>query len=78
MMHNKHTHQYKRIDLSQKEDKHYFVYKCQKPDCSHYLIPALVLGKLCECPRCGEDFIIEREHLDLVSPRCNNCKREVA
>jgi predicted RNA-binding Zn-ribbon protein involved in translation (DUF1610 family) len=73
----KHIHQYKRADLG--VNKEYIVYRCTLPDCGHYLVPKLVEGKESLCPRCGEVFIIEKSHLSLANPHCDNCtvKKEV-
>jgi uncharacterized paraquat-inducible protein A len=70
-MPEKHTHQYKRINLGVK--KKYNVYKCQKLDCPHYISPIMIAGKLAECPRCGDEFRIEKKHIELAVPHCNNC-----
>ena len=78
MTSNKHIHAYKRINIAKKEGKEFLVYKCQQPDCSHYLTPELVVGKHSECPRCGDIFKIQIHHLDLVFPYCDHCKREIS
>lgn len=72
----KHIHQYKRADIG--VSKEYIVYRCVLPDCGHYLVPNLVEGRECLCPRCGDTFIIEKSHLSLANPHCDNCivKRE--
>ena len=72
----KHIHQFKRVNLTRNPKKiPYIVYKCQQPDCSTYYPAELVVGKSCECPRCGETFIMEKEHTELENPRCNACRR---
>ena len=75
MTRNKHTHQFKRINLARSENKPYYVYKCQQTNCPTYYTPELVVGKLSICPRCSETFEIELYHLELVFPYCSNCRR---
>lgn len=77
-----HLHLYKKINLSQTRGKDYPVYKCMKPDCSHYLPIILAEGKLCECNRCGEPMVITRHTLTCMSgskpmakPHCPNCTK---
>jgi len=67
----KHTHLYKRVNIG--SSKPYLVYACQKPGCSHYLPAQLLVNKKAECPRCGEEYVIEQRHLELVNPHCNFC-----
>ncbi len=68
-MRQKCHHKYKRTKLS----KTYIVYKCEKPGCTHYISPALITGKLAECWRCGDVFVIKQKHLELARPHCDNC-----
>lgn len=71
----KHIHQYKRVNLrADKTAAPYYVFKCQRALCSHYLPMDLVEGKLSECPRCDNPFKLEKHHLQLVVPHCDNCK----
>lgn len=73
-----HLHRYKKINIGSKS-KPYFVYRCQKPACSHYVPIHLAEGKLCECNRCGEPMILGKIQLNgssgkpLARPHCNNC-----
>lgn len=74
-----HLHRYKKVDLSEKRDKSYLVYRCTKPACSHYMPMKLAEGKLCECNRCGEPMIITKAVLThsgnkpMAKPHCTNC-----
>lgn len=73
-----HIHRYKKVNLSQNH-KDYFVYKCLKPLCSHYIPLKLAEGKLCECYRCGNPFIITKSQLGgsdkraTTRPHCIDC-----
>lgn len=75
----KHVHRYKKVNLGN-NGKDYFVYKCQKPACSHYVSFALAEGKLCECNRCYEPMIITKATLThsngkkpMALPHCGDC-----
>lgn len=76
-----HVHLYKKVNLSRKDDKPYIVYKCLKPVCSHYIPLHLAEGKLCECYRCGNPFILTKLHLAgsngraMTRPHCIDCVR---
>lgn len=59
-----HLHRYKKVNLG-RDGKEYFVYKCTKPVCPHYVPIELSLGKLCECNRCGEPMIIDKVTLEV-------------
>lgn len=79
-MANKHTHQYKRVDIG--HDKNYWVMKCMKPGCTHYtagkskLSFPLLRGQLAECSRCDEAFVLDRRALRMESPCCNKCVKK--
>lgn len=65
----KHLHLYKRTKLTNKT-----VYRCMKPDCSHFLHKELVVGKMAECPRCHEPFILSKANMsERTYPHCENC-----
>jgi predicted nucleic acid-binding Zn ribbon protein len=72
MKKNSHIHRYKRVNLARYGE--FLVYKCTKPNCSHYMRTDLIEGKSAECPRCGDEFTFDLEHLKIVEPHCNNCK----
>lgn len=73
-----HLHRYKKVNLATNGGE-YWVYRCTKPACSHYIPIALAEGKLCECNRCGEAMIIGRETMTKSSgrpmtlPHCGDC-----
>lgn len=73
-----HLHRYKKVNLGS-NGKTYFVYRCTKPACSHYIRVSLAEGSLCECNRCGEAMIITKKVLTHSSnrpatkPVCPNC-----
>ncbi len=72
-----HIHRYKKINLSLHGE--YYVYKCMKPTCEHYVPIKLADGKLCECNRCFEPMIIGKIQLTgsnnkpMTKPHCNKC-----
>lgn len=70
-----HFHEY----LKTKIGKDYVVYKCRLPGCSHYISPILVVGRLAQCPICGNVYTITRVmvrngHM-MRLPHCNKCTR---
>lgn len=75
----KHLHKYRKINLSATKDKTYFVYKCIKAGCSHYIPLHLAEGALCECNRCEQPMLIGREQLKgsqvraMAYPHCVDC-----
>lgn len=77
-----HIHKYKRINLSIKKNEKYWVYKCIKPMCSHYIPVALSEGQVCECNKCDKIMIITKVTLNsgyrrspLVKPHCPDCSK---
>lgn len=70
----KHIHQFERVDIGTK--KSYIVYKCSLPNCATYQTPELTVGKLSLCPSCGEVFVLQRNHLQLAKPHCEDCKND--
>lgn len=74
-----HIHRYKKVNLARRGNPSYFVYKCVKPVCSHYIPIELSEGKLCECDRCNEPMTISKITLrgnagkPMAKPHCLNC-----
>lgn len=69
-----HLHKYKRVNLARKRDtKDFLVFKCVRPACSHYVPLNLAEGKLCECNRCGNPMILNKESMQLAKPHCSEC-----
>lgn len=76
-----HLHKYKRINLA-KDGKKYWVYKCVKPACTHYVPVELSEGQICECNKCDKVMVISKATLNtgyrrspLVRPHCPDCTR---
>lgn len=67
----KHIHRYQRIKLG----KNYVVFKCDLPDCRHYLRPELVKDKISICNRCNEPFILDIAAMQLSKPHCLSCTK---
>ena len=74
-----HIHRYKKANLARNGNPPYYVYKCTKPTCSHYVPMELAEGKMCECNRCNEAMIINKAVLTgsagkpMTLPHCVNC-----
>lgn len=64
-----HIHKYSRTKLGET----YYVYRCVLINCTHYLHPQFVVGKLSLCFKCGEPFEMTKKSL-LKKPICKNCK----
>lgn len=65
----KHIHRYQRGKLNDS----YVIYRCNLPDCSHYLPRDMVRGKQAICNRCGNIMIMGPLQLSLAKPHCNDC-----
>ena len=79
-MAKKHLHRYKLRDLSRKTANPYYVYICTHQDCSHNIRLELVEGKIAECNRCGDPFIMKLSKLKyagkiMVKPHCDDCTK---
>ena len=74
-----HLHRYKKVNIAGFHRPEFWVYKCMKPACSHYIRIDLAEGKLCECNKCGEAMIIGRATLThssgkpMTNPHCLTC-----
>jgi hypothetical protein len=69
----KHVHRYQRRNIAKSQGKTYLVYYCSLPDCNHYLVPELVVGKKSICWKCGEAFILTADLARLAKPHCKKC-----
>jgi hypothetical protein len=79
-----HIHLFKRIDLvpswkSKLPSTHKFyrpsaiVLQCVKPECNYQLEPGRLIGKISECNRCHEPFIMSKISVSHVQPHCDSC-----
>ena len=68
---NKHVHKFKKHTYKSGTS----VYFCAQPDCSVKINPALALGKMTICWRCGEAFQMNDYSIRLVKPHCMNCHK---
>ncbi len=66
----RHIHRYERAILGK---NNYVVYKCNLPDCNHYISEKLIKGKRSLCNRCGDQMIMDSRAMKLVKPHCINC-----
>jgi hypothetical protein len=63
----KHIHTYGRF----KKKPGY--YKCNAPNCTHFIQKDLLVGKYSLCNLCGQQFILSLQDLKLALPRCFDC-----
>lgn len=68
-----HLHRYKKVNIAGFGRPKFFVFRCTKPACSHYVRLDLAEGKLCECNRCGGMMIISKIAKTMTNPHCLNC-----
>ena len=52
-------------------------YRCDAPNCTHFLDKDALVGKLSLCTECGAQMILTSEDLKRVRPRCINCSDTV-
>jgi hypothetical protein len=77
-----HIHRYKKVNIGAFDKSPYWVYKCTKPACSHYIPVKLAEGKMCECNRCGEPMIIGKQVMaqssgnPMTLPHCGDCTKK--
>jgi late competence protein required for DNA uptake (superfamily II DNA/RNA helicase) len=69
-MKSHHVHRYERAILGKKG---YTVFRCNLPDCNHYISAKLAEGKLTICNRCGNQMLLDRRAMKFVKPYCVDC-----
>jgi|SRR6188768_2868756 len=79
-MAKRHLHKYRLRNLSRKTPEPYYVYICTHQDCSHNIRVEMVEGKIAECNRCNEPFIMKLAKLKhgdriIVKPHCDECTK---
>ena len=65
-----HLHKYERIRLGTGD---YVVFRCQFPQCSHYIRAELAKGKVCLCNRCNNPMVLDTAAMQLQKPHCKSC-----
>jgi hypothetical protein len=68
--HQEHAHRYVRIKLGKKD---YKVFRCVRPGCAHYIRQELVVGKIAQCWRCDDEFVMNQKTAQLKKPHCAKC-----
>jgi late competence protein required for DNA uptake (superfamily II DNA/RNA helicase) len=54
------------------KDKNTF-FRCNLPDCNHYVQSKLVKGKRTLCNRCNNEMIMDARAMKLEKPHCVDC-----
>ncbi len=49
------------------------VFTCTKPACNHHIPVHRAIGKIAECNRCHNPFVIDKETVQLAKPHCQDC-----
>lgn len=65
-----HAHRYTRVRLGKKD---YIVFRCVRPGCAHYIRQELVIGKIAQCWRCDDEFVMNQKTALLKKPHCAKC-----
>lgn len=69
----KHTHEYVRV-AQKSDDKREIRYRCQNPDCTHYIQRSLVINKRTICSLCHvQETIMDYENARRANPVCFKC-----
>jgi hypothetical protein len=69
-MSNHKIHRYEKVILGRNS---YTVFKCNLPNCTHYVAAKLVSGKLSLCNRCGGEMIMDSRAMKLTKVHCVDC-----
>ena len=73
-----HYHRYRKVKMGKNKD--YVVYQCVEPECTHYIAPELLVGKIAQCFYCRNMFTISREQVrkdrQYLKLHCNACTRK--
>ena len=76
MKDKQHYHRYRKVKMGKAKD--YIVYQCAESDCTHYIQPLLLVGKVARCFHCRDLFTVSREqvrigrqYLKLHCPACS-------
>lgn len=69
-MKQNHIHRYEKTILGKKG---YTVFKCNFPNCTHYIAEKLAKNKTTICNRCGVEMILDARAMKFVKPYCVDC-----
>jgi hypothetical protein len=72
--HPRRAHKYLRIRSGPRAANE-FKFRCVLPDCHHYVTEEFIVGKMSECWRCSEEFLIDQKAAMLKKPHCSKCTR---
>ena len=67
-------HKYLRIKVKGRTSISTYRWRCVLPGCHHYLLEDFIVGAVCICWRCGDDFVIDKV-TKLLKPHCRKCTR---
>ena len=65
-----HIHRYEKTVIGK---NNYTIFRCNLPDCMHYIAAKLAEGKQTLCNRCGEVMILDKRAMTLIKPHCVDC-----
>lgn len=63
-------HKYKRVKWG---DKGTLVWRCMLENCQHYLHAEMIENKQSRCWKCGRTFVMDKDRMQRVKPKCSGC-----
>jgi hypothetical protein len=70
MIQKVHIHRYEKTEWGRRKT---VVWKCTLDECTHYLHPEMIKGRLCLCYKCGHSFKLDKNKLERRRPICDVC-----
>lgn len=68
-----HIHLFKRYKKRSGKPQTTWWFLCSDPDCNFVSDYDQTLGKRTRCHSCGSEFILDKESIKRIEPRCLNC-----
>lgn len=65
-------HKYMLVEWGEKKTP---IHKCILPGCAHYVHTIMAENRESLCWKCGDRFILTKDKLERVKPKCDKCIR---
>ncbi len=73
------VHKYMKVVFDNRRGGQTEIWRCTLPNCQHYLVGEMVIGKLCLCNRCEEEvFEMKKAETQMKRPHCIECTKQYA
>lgn len=70
------VHKYNQVTFNNRQGGVTVIWRCVLPNCQHYLVGPMVIGKLSICNRCNKaEFEMKGEALNHKKPHCLECTK---